>query len=799
MKTAIIGGGPGGMYFAILAKKQWPDWDITVYERNRADDTFGFGVVFSDQTLGFLRDYDRPSYEAIRRSFAYWDNIDIHYRGEVLTCAGNGFCGCSRITLLKLLQERCRALGIAMRFQSEIRIEDLGRFADCDLILLADGVNSFFREHFKEHFGTRIEWARNYFCWLGSTREMDAFKYFFRETEHGVINAHTYQYEPGASTWIFETTPECWRAFRFGDMSEEESMHCLEALFEEELEGHPLINNRSLWRNFPTITNRTWVKDNMVLIGDAQHTAHFSIGSGTKLAMESAIALYESFRRHGEVAPALAAFDVERREEVERTQHAARVSLAWFETVADHWGQAPLQFAFQLMSRSKQITYDNLRLRDERFVERCNRWFADRTRRQGYEMADGTPPMFAPFRLRGLALANRVVVSPMAQYSSTDGMPNEWHLVHYGARALGGAGLLYTEMTCTSPDARITPGCTGIWNEAQRDAWARIVEFVHHQSRARFCMQIGHAGRKGSTRLAWDKMDLPLLEGNWPLWSASALKYRAESDTPREMNRAKMEEVREDFVRAARLADEAGFDMLELHMAHGYLLGAFISPLTNQRSDGFGGPIGNRMKYPLEVFAAARAVWPAAKPLSVRISACDWAPGGLSEADLLAACRMLKEAGVDLINVSTGQTVSFEQPVYGRMFQVPFADMIRHRVGIPTLVAGNISSADQVNTIILAGRADLVALARGHLSDPNFTLHAAAAYGFKGQSWSKPYLSAKFQAELLADREREQLKAMRLALKPPTHEVESGRDAEADLTDTGERPGLPRTSVKHVA
>jgi anthraniloyl-CoA monooxygenase len=770
MKVAVVGGGPGGMYFAILAKKRWPDWNIEVYERNRPDDTFGFGVVFSDETLGFLREYDEPSYEAIRRSFAYWDDLEIHFKDAVITCAGNGFCGCSRITLLRLLQERCLELGIGMTFQCEIT--DLERFADCDLVLAADGVNSLFRERHKDAFGTTIDWKNNYFTWLGSTREMKSFNYFFRETRHGIFNAHCYQYEPGHSTWIIETTPECWEAHGFGAMDEDQYIAVIERLFARELQGHRLIKNRSLWRRFPTVRNERWSYGKLVLIGDAQHTAHFSIGSGTKLAMESAIALYEAFVTKGpDVGAALAQFERTRREEVERTQHAAEVSLAWFENVADHWHLEPLQFAFQLMSRSKQITYDNLRLRDPAFVTRCDEWFAGRQRRLGRAMPDGAPPMFAPFELRGLELPNRVVMAPMAQYSAIDGVPGEWHYVHYGARALGGAGLVHTEMTCPSADARITPGCTGLWNEAQQAAWKRIVEFVHEFSDAAICLQLGHAGRKGSTRLAWDGMDQPLAQGNWPVYSASALKYREDNQVPIPLERADMDRIRADFVRSARYARECGFDMLELHMAHGYLLASFISPLTNTRTDEYGGGIENRMRYPLEVFSAMRAAWPADKPMSVRISACDWAPGGISETDVIALARMLGAAGCDLVSVSTGQTVAHEQPVYGRMFQVPFADKVRQRAGIPTLVAGNIFDADQVNTIILSGRADLVALARPHLSDPNFTLHAAAAYGYAGQAWSTPYGPARNQALMLAQRDREQYFAMRRALRPPSHQA----------------------------
>lgn len=772
MKISVIGGGPGGLYFAILAKKQWPDWTINVFERNRADDTFGFGVVFSDQTLGFLDEYDNASYESIRRSFAYWDDVDVHYNGHVLRCAGNGFCGCSRLTLLQLLHERATSLGVELHFEHEIKGEQ--SLPDSDLIVAADGLASLIRTKYQDEFGTEIITRSNYFCWLGSTRPLDAFKYFFRETEHGIIVMHAYQYESGRSTWVCEMQPQTWEAFGFGSMDEDDYARKLESIFSAELDGHKFIVNRSLWRQFPEIRNSTWVKDNIVLLGDAQHTAHFSIGSGTKLAMESAIALFNSLKRNGNVEAALAAFDVERRPDVEITQHAADVSLAWFETMDEHWDVEPEKFAFQVMSRSKQITYENLRLRDPKFVERVEAGFIQAQRNDGYTIESGTPPMFAPYRLRELSLVNRVVMSPMAQYSATDGMPGDWHLVHYGSRAIGGAGLIYTEMTCPSPEARITPGCTGLWTDEQRDAWARVVNFVHEQTKAKVCMQIGHAGRKGSTHLGWDGMDLPLESNNWPLVSASALPYREESAIPAELDLATMDEIKQQFVAATRRADAAGFDMVEMHAAHGYLLASFISPLTNHRGDEFGGDIDARMRYPLDVFRAMRSAFPPHKPMSVRLSAADWSPGGITENDLIRACELLKEAGVDAINVSTGQTVSDDKPVYGRMFQVSFADKVKHRVGIPVIVAGNITNADQVNTILLSGRADLVALARPHLSHPHFVLEAAARYGYTDQFWPNPYLSGKAQAYLIGEREAEEERDMQIALKPPSHEIKDG-------------------------
>ncbi len=775
MKVTIIGGGPGGLYFALLAKKAWPDWEVTLYERNRPQDTFGFGVVFSDQTLDTFKAYDAPSYEAIRRAFAYWDDIEVHVQGRAMRIAGNGFCGCSRVALLGLLHERCRALGVRLVFEREV--EDLAEFAASDLVVVADGINSKIRERHTAHFQPSVDLRPNKFIWLGSTRPMDAFNYFFRETAEGIVVAHCYQYCANESTWVIEMDRGTWTGFGFDRMDEADMLATLERVFAAELQGHRLISNRSVWRNFPAIVNKTWVMGNAVLVGDAKATAHFTIGSGTKLAMEDAIALYEALRDAAGVEAALARYDHARREEVEKTQHAANVSLAWFEHLKRYWGMDPLQFGFGLMSRSKQITWENLELRDPRFVEDVRRGFARAQRALGYDVdPERAPvPMFTPFRLRGMRLENRVVVSPMDQYSAPDGMPGDWHLVHYGSRAIGGAGLVTIEMTCVSPEGRISPGCTGLWNEAQRDAWKRIVDFCHASSKAKLSMQIGHSGRKGSTRLGWERMDYPLDAGNWPLVSASPIPYyEGISQVPREMTRADMDRVRDEFVRATRLADEAGFDMLELHMAHGYLLASFISPLTNTRGDEYGGPIARRMRYPLEVFRACRAAWPEEKPMSVRISASDWAPGGLSGEDLVALARMLKEAGCDLIDVSTGQTVAQQNPVYGRMYQAPFSDWVRNEVGIATMTVGAVTSADQVNTLIAAGRADLVALARPHLADPYFTLRASAWYQHEGQHWPKQYLPGRDQAFRLAARERAELAELKLRARPASHEVKEG-------------------------
>lgn len=772
MNISVIGGGPGGLYFALLVKKAFPSYSVAVYERNRADDTFGFGVVFSDETLGVFRDYDLESYEMIRRHFAYWGDVDIHFKGQVLRCGGNGFCGCSRKTLLGLLQTRCREVGVELHFSHEI--QSIEAVAHSDLIVAADGINSRIREQHREAFGTEVTLHQNKFCWLGSTKALDAFKFFFRETPQGIVIAHAYQYEPNQSTWVIETTEQTWRARGWHEMSEAAYMADIATIFAAELEGHPLIANRSIWRNFPTIRNRHWVKGNIALLGDAKSTAHFSIGSGTKLAMEDAIALFEALRGHGDLPTALAAYESDRREEVEKTQYAAEVSLAWFENVGRYWHLSPEQFAFGVMSRSKQITYEQLQLRDAAFVERVEQWFLGEIRAQGYNVRKRTPPMFTPLRLRTMELVNRVVVSPMAQYSAVDGVPNDWHFVHYSSRAIGGAGLLFVEMTCTSPDARITPGCTGLWNESQMLAFKRIVDFVHANSRAKICMQLGHAGRKGSTQLGWEESDYPLKEPeeNWNLYSASPIPYYdGVSQIPDELSRGDMERIIADFARAADYAKQANFDMLEIHMAHGYLLASFISPLTNRRTDEYGGTIENRMRFPLELFSAVRRVWDADKPMSVRISATDWHPDGLTGEELVQVAALLKAAGADLLDVSAGQTIPDQQPVYGRMFQTPFADKIRNEVGIATMAVGNITSADQVNTILLQGRADLVALARPHLMNPYFTFHAAAHYDYRGQHFPNPYLTGRNQMYRLQEREREQQKEMRLKLKPPSHEV----------------------------
>jgi anthraniloyl-CoA monooxygenase len=768
MKTAIIGGGPAGLYFAILLKKLRPESDITIYERNRADETFGFGVVFSDATLDNFEKYDLPSYQRIIREFAYWDDIAIHFRGSEHRIGGNGFCGCSRRALLLILQDRAEELGVRLRY--EVDVDDESLFADADLVVVADGINSRFRERYAAHFQPEVDLRPNKFTWMGSTKPLDAFTFIFQETEWGPFIAHAYQYEANRSTWVFETDPETFERAGLNDKSEAESAALMERIFGWFLGGHRILTNRSIWRNFPMIRSKRWVMGNKVLLGDAKASAHFSIGSGTKLAMEDAIALFEALRRDPSVAGALSLYETGRREEVEKTQHAADVSLVWFEHVARFWDFDPVQFAFGVMTRAKAITYDNLRLRAPDFVAAVDKTFASQVRKQGFDVSVENPsaPMFQPFRLREMTVANRVVVSPMDMYSAKDGVPGDFHLVHYGARATGGAGLVFTEMTCVSPEARITLGCTGLWNDEQEVAWKRIVDFIHANSGAKFCLQLGHSGRKGATKLMWEGMDRPLEEGAWDICSASAIPYFPDSQVPREATRADMDLIRAQFVDAAKRGERAGFDMLELHCAHGYLMASFLSPLTNRRTDEYGGSLENRLRFPLEVFDAMREVWPAHKPMSVRISATDWTEGGVTGDDAVEIARAFAEHGVDLVDVSTGQTVREARPIYGRMFQTPFSDQVRNEAQVATMCVGNITAADQVNTILAAGRADLVALGRPHLVDPFFTMKAAAWYGAKDIHCPPQYLAGKEQVFRNSVRDRQDLEELKVKAKPKT-------------------------------
>jgi anthraniloyl-CoA monooxygenase len=742
MNIVSIGGGPSGLFFAILMKRLDPAHRITVVERNGPDDTFGWGVVFSDETLGNIAEADPQTYDEITRRFAHWDAIDIHYRGEVLTSRGHGFSGLSRQVLLNILQQRAKSLGVELVYGVELR--DLGAYRHADLILGADGVNSRVRELHAAQFEPKLDWRPNKFIWLGTTRHFDAFTFLFKETEHGLWRVHAYRFDDRHSTFIVEATETAWRNAGLDRASEDETVAFCERLFAAELDGHRLLKNKAVWRNFPTVRNAHWSYRNVVLVGDAAHTAHFSIGSGTKLAMEDAIALSQALARHDDLPQALAAYEEERRPVVESTQRAAQTSLQWFEETERYFGRLePLQFAASLLTRSLRITHENLRLRDPGFVERIDRWFAGSAANQSginVPVEPPPPPMFTPFRLRDMVLSNRIVVSSMCQYSATEGVPDDWHLVHLGSRAIGGAALVMAEMTDVSRDGRITPGCAGLYKPEHTAAWRRIVDFVHGNSPAKIGIQLAHAGRKGSTRLMWEGIDEPLEDGNWPLISASPLPYLPHSQVPRAMGPGDMDAVRDDFVAAAKLAELAGFDMLELHFAHGYLLSSFLSPLTNTRDDLYGGSLGNRLRYPMEVFDAVRAVWPRHKPMSVRISATDWVPGGFDGDDAVGVAKALKAAGCDIVDVSAGQTTPDAQPVYGRLFQTPFADKVRHEADIPTITVGNIGSYADVNSILVSGRADLCALARAHLFDPYWTRHAAVEQNYQ-LPWPDQYSS----------------------------------------------------------
>ncbi|MEV5383458.1 bifunctional salicylyl-CoA 5-hydroxylase/oxidoreductase [Streptomyces sp. NPDC052721] len=732
MRVAIIGGGPGGLYAAALLKRLDPTRDVTVWERNAADETFGFGVVLSDETLGGIEHADPVVHEALRRDFVRWDDIDIVRRGIRHRSGGHGFAALGRHRLLEILHARCRSLGVELRFSTEAPpIDRLSE--DHDLVIAADGVHSTTRETYAHVFRPHVAAHHCRYIWLAADFAFDAFRFEIAETEHGVMQLHGYPYAADASTVIIEMREEVWRAAGFDELDEEESVARCAKIFADALRGRPLRSNKSAWTTFRTVVNDRWSHGNVVLLGDAAHTAHFSIGSGTKLAVEDALALAACLTEQPDVPSALAAYEEERKPVVASTQRAAGASLEWFENLRLYLGQPPRQFAFNLLTRSRRVTHDNLRLRDARFTEAVEREFG---------CPPGTPPMFTPFRLRGLTLRNRVVVSPMDMYSATDGVPGDFHLVHLGARALGGAGLVMTEMVCVSQEGRITPGCAGLYTGRQAEAWRRVTDFVHRQAPGTAIgVQLGHSGRKGSTKLMWEGMDEPLPSGNWPVVAPSPLPYKPGSQIPRQLSRAQLTDIREQFATAAWRAARAGFDLLELHCAHGYLLSGFLSPLTNHRTDTYGGSLEKRLRYPLEVFDAVRAVWPAERPMTVRISATDWAEGGTTAEDAVEIARAFAAHGADAIDVSTGQVVAEERPEFGRSYQTPFADRIRHEVRVPVIAVGAISSWDDVNSLILAGRADLCALARPHLYDPHWTLHAAAEQGYEGPGavWPAPY------------------------------------------------------------
>jgi anthraniloyl-CoA monooxygenase len=760
VRIACIGGGPAGLYFAISMKLRDPAHHVEIFERNPPGVTFGWGVVFSDLTVENITVNDPISAETITREFAHWDDIDVHFRGKTISSGGHGFIGIGRKRLLEILQDRARELGVILHFDTEWDPAD-PKWRGYDLVIASDGANSRFRDAHAEAFGVDVDVRANKFVWLGTSKVFDAFTFAFEETEHGWIWAHAYRFAPDCSTFIVECSEQTWQRFGFDRMSQEESIAACEKLFAKYLDGHSLQSNAShlvgsaAWLNFRRIKCERWTSGNVILLGDAAHTAHFSIGSGTKLALEDAIKLAEVLNRPGlSLEAALDEYQAERNLEVLKLQNSARNSTEWFETLERYTHFEPLQFAYSLLTRSQRISHENLRLRDREWLEGVERWF---WKRATDGRSDKTaPPMFAPLRLRELEVQNRIVVSPMAMYSAVDGTPSDFHFVHYGERALGGAGLVFTEMTCVSPEGRISPGCTGMWNADHVAAWKRIVDFVHANSKAKICLQLGHSGGKGSTRLGWEGNDVPLDDGNWPVLAASDVPWSPVNQVPTPMTRADMDMVRDQFVAAVRMGVEAGFDMVELHAAHGYLLAGFISPLQNRRTDEYGGSIENRLRYPLEVFAAMRAVWPGDRPMSARISATDWAGDqGITPEDAVEIGEAFAREGADLIDVSAGQTWAGQQPVYGRMFQTPFSDRIRNQGRLATMAVGNIYEPDHANSILAAGRADLVALGRPHLVDPFWTLRAAAQLDYRDVHCPPQYLNGLSQLARNLKREAE--------------------------------------------
>ena len=761
-KILVIGGGPAGLYFAISTKLREPHAEITVIERNKADDTFGWGVVLSDETLNNLTQNDPVSAADIRTHFAYWDDIALHHKGQKMVSSGHGFCGIGRKRLLSILQGRASNLGIDLQFGSDVAAAS-NYMAKYDVVVAADGLNSRTRTEFSDSFKPDTDLLACQFVWLGTEQKFDdAFTFIFEQTDKGWIWAHAYQFDDQTATFIVECSQSTYDAYGFADLNQQQSIAICEEIFAAHLGGHSLMTNAnhirgSAWIQFPRVLCETWYHQNVVLLGDASATAHFSIGSGTKLALESAISLAENITEDQPLDVAFNSYQEARKLEVLRLQSAARNSVEWFEDVERYLDLDPMQLNYSLLTRSQRISHENLRERDPNWLGAAEQWF-----QQQAGLGQNAPvraPMFAPYQLRDMHLENRIVVSPMAQYKAIDGCPTDWHFVHYCERAKGGAGLVYAEMTCISAEGRITPGCPGLYAPEHEEAWRRLTDFVHAETPAKICCQIGHAGRKGSTQLGWEEMDAPLNEGNWPLVSASPIAWSKDNAVPQEITRAQMDTVRDQFVASAHMADRAGFDMIELHAAHGYLISSFISPCSNTRSDAYGGSLANRLRFPLEVFSAMRAVWPAHKPMSVRISATDWVEdGGVTPQEAVEIAQTFTAAGADIIDVSAGQTSTKANPIYGRMFQTPFSDRIRNDAGIKTMAVGNIYEADHVNSILMAGRADLVCLARPHLADPYWTLHTAAQIGDRQASWPLPYGPGKDQLWRLADKAAEMQK-----------------------------------------
>ena len=756
MRIVCLGGGPAGLYFSLLMKLQNPAHVVTVVERNRPFDTFGWGVVLSDQTLGNLRAADPVSAQLIGDAFNHWDDVEMFFKGRSVRSGGHGFCGIGRKKLLNILQERCIDLGVDLVFEADVQDDQaLALQYNADIVIACDGLNSRVRTRYESTYQPDVEMRDCRFVWLGTKKTFDAFTFAFEKTVHGWFAAHAYKFDADTSTFIVETPQSVWEAHGLDKMSQEEGIAFCERLFAKYLDGNPLMNNAThvrgsaIWIRFPRVVCERWVHTEkvdgrdvpIVLMGDAAHTAHFSIGSGTKLALEDAIELARCFAKTSNVTKALQAYEAVRSVEVLKIQNAARNSTEWFENVERYSGLEAEQFFYSMMTRSQRISHENLRVRDADWLAGYEQWLA-----KSPSSKFPPAPMFLPLKIRDVTLKNRVVVSPMATYSAVGGVAQDFHLVHLGARALGGAALVFVEMTSPSPEGRITPGCTGLYNEAQMLALKRIVDFAHASGNgSKMGLQLGHSGPKGSTQVGWEQTDEPLATDNWPLIAASAVSFGPNNQTPTAMTRADMARVTAEFVQSTRYAIDAGFDWLELHCAHGYLLSSFITPLTNVRTDDYGGSLENRCRYPLEVFKAMRAAWPANLPMSVRISAHDWAPGGNTDDDAVAIAHLFKAAGCDVIDVSSGQTTRAAKPVYGRMYQTPFADRIRNEVGIKTMAVGAISESDQVNSIIAAGRADLCAVARPHLADPAWTLHEAAKMQSRHVVWPKPYESGRDQ------------------------------------------------------